>query len=199
MNILATQTTASTGSLVPLFAVILVLFLFIIFCIMMLISTTKAKKRVKKEQKEQRERHQASLAVRMQHVHGLPIAENTPCTVYSTPDKYEIEVQGNTFNLDKNKVTDVSIKTETEVTNQYVSSIGGAIGGAVLFGPLGAVIGGRAKKKKSTDIRKYLIMTYESEGEIKYVGFDVTANYQAPALASEFQAAGNKHSATIDL
>lgn len=93
------------------------------------------------------------------------------------PDKYEINANGMTFNLDKQKVTDVCIKTDTEIQQQYVSSAGGAVGGALLFGPLGAIIGGRAKKKKSKMVFRYLIVTYMSENEVKYVGFDVTNNF----------------------
>lgn len=44
------------------------------------------------------------------------------------------------------------IKTDKEIQQQYVSSVGGAVGGAVLFGPLGAITGGRAKKKTVKEV-----------------------------------------------
>lgn len=69
----------------------------------------------------------------------------------------------------------------------------------MLFGPLGAVIGGRAKEKKSKKMYQYLIITYESNGEIKYIGFDATANSQASALVKEFNANNIHHSTTINL
>ena len=38
--------------------------------------------------------------------------------------------------------------TNEQISKQAVSSAGGAVAGAVLFGPLGAIIGGRAKGVK---------------------------------------------------
>ncbi|MEH2944892.1 hypothetical protein VSQ32_19130 [Lachnospiraceae bacterium KK002] len=56
------------------------------------------------------------------------------------------------FELEKSKITDMCIKTDKEIQQQYVSSVGGAVGGAVLFGPLGAITGGRAKKKTVKEV-----------------------------------------------
>ena len=84
------------------------------------------------------------------------------------------------FELDKSKITDMCIKTDREIQQQYVSSVGGAVGGAVLFGPVGAIIGGRSKKKTvKNEVHNYLIITYQSP-DIKYIGFE-TIGY---ALAS---------------
>lgn len=83
------------------------------------------------------------------------------------------------------------IKTDTEIQQQYISSVGGAVGGAVLFGPLGAMIGGRAKKKTiKNEVHRYLIITYQSP-EIKYIGFEIGFNMAfANAYINEFK---NKH------
>lgn len=76
------------------------------------------------------------------------------------------------FELEKNKITDMCIKTDREIEQQYVSSVGGAVGGAVLFGAVGAIIGGRAKKKTvKNEIHNYFIITYQSP-DIKYIGFE---------------------------
>lgn len=197
MKNLITQT--GTGSIAPLIVILFLLVLSIIFCFKMAISASKANKKAKLERKKQIQQRQASLAIPMSHVNGLPVNENAFCTVYSVPGKYEIVCSGNTFNLDKNKVTDMIIKNETEITSQYVSSVGGAVGGAILFGPLGAVIGGRAKEKKTKESKQYLIITYESDGQIKYIGFDVTANFKAFELVKEFNSMKSKHSSTINL
>ena len=55
------------------------------------------------------------------------------------------------------------------------------------------------KEKKSKKMYQYLIITYESNGEIKYIGFDATANSQASALVKEFNANNIHHSTTINL
>jgi len=66
------------------------------------------------------------------------------------------------------------IKTETEIQNAYVSSVGGAIGGLALFGPLGAMVGGRTKKKTDKIIHNYLIFAYDKDGQTDFISFDVT-------------------------
>ena len=43
-----------------------------------------------------------------------------------------------------------------------------------MFGPLGAMIGGRVKEKKSKTINIYWIFTYTSENELKYIALDLT-------------------------
>lgn len=109
----------------------------------------------------------------MKHIHGLPIAENTNCQITSMDDKFVFSSGAMNFELDKFKITDMCIKTDKEIQQQYVSSVGGAVGGAVLFGPLGAIIGGRVKKKTiKSEIHNYLIITYQSP-EIKYIGFEI--------------------------
>ena len=43
----------------------------------------------------------------------------------------------------------------------------------MLFGPIGAIIGGKAKKKTvKKEIHYYFIITYKSD-EIKYIGFEI--------------------------
>lgn len=141
----------------------------------------------------------ATLFTQVNHVNGLPISEDVQCHIYSCPGHYEIIVNDNTFNLDKNKVIDVSLKTDVEITKQTVSSVGGAVAGAVLFGPLGAIIGGRAKTKKTKETNHYLIFTYQSNGEVKYICFDT--NFSVPMakiFVDEFKKT-NVINVTIDL
>ena len=118
-----------------------------------------------------------NLETDVKHINGLPIAEDAACVIKRFSDRYEFHAGGATFDLAISKITDISVRTDIEIQKQYVSSIGGAVGGAVLFGPLGAMIGGRAKEKKSTTMSKYLIFTYLNDEELKYIGFDCTAQY----------------------
>ena len=65
--------------------------------------------------------------------------------------------------------------TPQEIQTQYVSSVGGAIAGGILLGPIGAALGGSAQKKKTKIVRQYLIFAYQADAEVKYIVFDVTS------------------------
>ena len=93
------------------------------------------------------------------------------------------------------------IKTDTDIQNQIVSSVGGAIAGGFMFGTLGAVIGGRAKTKKVKTVTKYLIITYtNNKGEISYIGFDTKNNPSSPEkLVKEFQKLNTSSGIEIEL
>lgn len=143
----------------------------IIFTILLFRPTKKDRTKNKTKDKQQDEK---SMTCTMKHINGLPIAENINCVINSLPNSFEFLSGSMKFELEKSKITDMCIKTDKEIQHQYVSSIGGAVGGAALFGPLGAIIGGRAKKKKvKKEIHYYLIITYKSE-DIKYIGFEIT-------------------------
>lgn len=108
----------------------------------------------------------------MNHINGLPLAANVKCTIKSLPDSFEFSSGSMKFVLEKSKITDVSIKTDWEIRKQYVSSAGGAVAGGMLFGPLGALVGGRTKKKTNIEANGYLIITYISD-EVKYITFKI--------------------------
>lgn len=169
--------------------------LFVTLGIIMIVFTILLFRPTKKDKQKKSERmnkYQDSLKIcTMKHVNGLPIAENVNCKITSTDDKFVFSSGTMNFELDKSKITDMCIKTDTEIQQQYISSVGGAVGGAVLFGPLGAMIGGRAKKKTiKNEVHRYLIITYQSP-EIKYIGFEIGFNMAfANAYINEFK---NKH------
>jgi len=128
------------------------------------------------------------------HQAGLPIANGIECTITYEDDRFNFNGSGNDFNLLFSKITDICIKTDKEIQKQHVSSIGGAIAGNMVFGPLGAIVGGRAKEKKSTTTREYLIFTYLKEGKVDYISFEVTSNwYEAQKLIDKY----NKNNKTI--
>ncbi|EHQ88292.1 hypothetical protein [Desulfosporosinus youngiae] len=137
----------------------------------------KPKTQAQKEERAKAIERQKAL-VYGKHQAGLPLSEGLGCELEGnlSEDNLTITGGGNTFKLAFSKITDMVIKTDTEIQKSYVSSVGGAIGGAVLFGPLGAMIGGRAKEKKSTTTIHYLIITYLKDGEVSYIGFDVSLN-----------------------
>lgn len=139
--------------------------------------------------------------VTFKHVNGLSLPENTMCSVLMYDDRYEFSANGVQFNLPLAKITDVCCKTDVDIQKQYVSSVAGAVGGAVLFGPLGAMIGGRAKQKKVKKISTYLIITYmDSDNNVKYIGFDVTDSiFVANNFVKAFKSTRINNVAKIDL
>lgn len=117
---------------------------------------------------------------KLQLVGGLAdLPQGSTCKATYNTDKIAFTESGQEFVLDAEKMLDVSVMTEKDIQNQYVSSSGGALAGAMLLGPLGAIIGGTAKKKILTTKRLYLVFTYLSDAETKYIVFDVTTNAAA--------------------
>ena len=153
----------------------------------MYIKTSNAKKKAKQEIENNIKSKNASLAVTLMHLIGLSIPEKAFTQIYSCPESYEFECNGVTFSLNKDKVTDVSLKTTSEIQKQSVSSIGGAVGGAILFGPLGAMIGGRAKTKELRTVTTCLIFTYLKDKTVDYIAFNATNNFKAAKFVKEFQ------------
>lgn len=177
--------------------IVIICFLLIIFCIYMAISTSITKKKMKTERKNKIKDKKASAYANLAHVNGLPIANDVSCEIFACPDHYEFVANGNTFTVSRDKVTDVSVKTDVEIEKQYVSSIGGAVAGAVIAGPLGAMVGGRAKKKESRTYTHYLIFTYVSDEEIKYISFLAYGNLTQ--FITDFKQHNHNNNATITL
>ena len=70
----------------------------------------------------------------------------------------------------------------------------------MLFGAIGAVIGGRAKNKKVKTVTKYLIITYLGDTEPKFIIFDIKNNPQsADKLVKEFQKTDSSSGVKIEL
>ena len=114
----------------------------------------------------------------LKHAHGLPIADGASTTICELEDSFVFKSGGNNFTIMKDKITDISKKTDTEIQQQKVSSVGGAVGGALLFGALGAVIGGQAKNYTTETHRSYLIFTYLNKNdEIAYLCFEIYATH----------------------
>lgn len=122
------------------------------------------------------------------HFAGLPLAEGAAVSLDFLDQEVEITGGGNAFSLPYSKITDMSIKTDTEIQKAYVSSTGGAIAGAALFGTVGAMIGGRVKEKTTTKVAHYLMITYQKDGTPDYVAFQVFAVRRAQGLIADTKA-----------
>lgn len=152
------------------------------------------------KKKEKKDLTGLSIYTAFHHISGLPIVEDTLCEVFSFPDRIDFKAGTTEITLSKNKITDISIKTDTEIQNQAVSSVGGAVAGAMLFGAVGAIISGRAKDKKVKTVTNYLIITYSNDGDVKFIVFDTKNNSQsADKLVKEFQKSGSSSGVKIEL
>ena len=172
-------------------AIILVIFLVIILIALIIsipviiIKNAKRKKNNKKHLKETG----CIAEVTMKHFNGLSIPEGSPCTFQAYKDCYRTIANGAEFKLDRAKVIDVCIKTDVEIQKQQVSSVGGAVGGAVLFGPVGAMIGGRAKTKETRTTITYLIVTYMNDNKMKYIAYELyLVNADIRKIVDDFKA-----------
>lgn len=111
------------------------------------------------------------------HVVGLPLIEGAKCNLTLDDEDIIISSNNNSFKVNYKKITDICTRTSEEIQKQYVSSVGGAIGGAVVFGPLGAIVGGRAKKKKIKTKEHYLIITYKKDDTLDYISFQISSSF----------------------
>lgn len=188
---------STLGELLPNFIFIFILFILVIFCIRMIIVNSKARKKNLAELKADG----VFIHTAFNHVNGLPIAENLLCEIKSYQDRLEFKAGTTNIKLPREKITDMCIKTDLDIQKQAVSSIGGAIAGGMMFGPLGAIIGGRAKNKEVKTVTQYLIITYTGEqGELKYIGFDINNNsLSATKLIKEFRELNTNSGIQIEL
>lgn len=145
----------------------------------------EARQERRQQKQEAKEKNSRMLVV--EHMAGLPLAQSTICTVSFEDACVAIHSGGNAFNLSYDKITDMDLKTSTEIQKAYVSSAGGAIVGGALFGPLGAMVGGRVKEKRSKTVENFVIFTYLKDGNIDYLSFKVQAAYKAMKLIQQYR------------
>lgn len=191
---------STLGELLPYLLGIAFALIFVFSAFCMAIKTSKERKQLKLKKAQLVRSKDATLYANFLHVIGLPISENTPCDVVSCPGIIEISANGIEFKLDKSKILDISLKTDVEIQKQYVSSGGAAVGGALLFGPLGALIGGRVKAKKSETLHTYMLISYTKKDSVDYIAFDCTKNaLNTKSFIDEFRETTNNVLKTIEL
>ncbi len=176
-----------------------------ILCIVSLVKSHKYRVIRKKEQKEAKQKRKdlkdtmnLTQLVTLRHMAGLPISEGAECDVGMNAEFIVFGRNGDTFKLPLSKVSDMCIKTETDIRNAYVSSVGSAVAGGVIFGPLGAMVGGRTKKITDTIAHNFFIIAYEKDGKTEYISFDCSG---VPAVYSYITAFQNcpKENKTVTL
>ncbi|MED3549701.1 hypothetical protein [Cytobacillus praedii] len=102
----------------------------------------------------------ADVCLKLKHVSGLPINTGTNTFVYRCSDKIIFERNEHTFELEIDKITDVSIKTNVQIHKGWVQ------GNRDIF----------AREKTSKTYSYLLIFAYGNGNEVNYITFDVTKN-----------------------
>lgn len=168
---------------------------------MYLTSRQEMKEKISKKLKEKNNEFNTKIIIygNFKHMAGLTVNEGANVDLFVCDDKVIMESNGIKFNLDNDKILDVTIKSESEIKEAYVSSIGGAVGGAVLFGPLGAMIGGRAKKKTDKTVKNYLIFTYDKGDKTDFISFEILNFLNADKIVKYFKDSANKTKKEINL
>lgn len=172
--------------------IIIIFVLFIGLCIG-LIAKTSSDAKEQSQKIDKLKKPELIFSTLFNHYEGLPIAKHALCHVWLYPDRIEFVNENLHASIQKDRLTDVGFSGDVQKHDQYVSSVGGAVAGAVLFGPVGAAVGGRAKKKTSTTGNVYLVFTYKSldNKEIKSISF-VCAAYdkRAERFINDFKQSG---------
>lgn len=91
--------------------------------------------------------------------------------------------------LSYDKITDVFFGKTKELVTVDKSPIGRAVVGGLLFGGVGAIVGASSGqgKTKSIDLNTYLIISYTSDEEEKYLQFIDTRKYKGKLLAKKLR------------
>ncbi len=121
---------------------------------------------------------------RFPFIGGLNLPEGAPCMAIALRSRVVFTAFGQEYSLPADKIISASVMTKRQIQRQYVSSAGGAVAGAMLLGPVGALIGGAAGQRSIRSSTKYLIFTYQDGEEIKYIVFDATGK---GSLANRFK------------
>lgn len=140
---------------------------------------------------------------KLEHAYGLSFPQGAKCKAVFLRDRILFSAHNQEFSLSESKLVDVSVMKHTDIQKQYVSSAGGAIAGVKIAGPLGAMIGGSAKKRTIKSKSKYLVIAYKDapdSPEAKYITFDITrANSKVNSIPRNYKYLANNQNEAISL
>lgn len=95
------------------------------------------------------------------------------------------------ISLQYSQITDVFHGLQTEIVEKDRSVIGRAVAGGLLFGGIGAVVGGMSgvgRKKEAQVSKLVLVISYTSkDGEDAFLQFEDTRRYKGKKLAAQLK------------
>jgi hypothetical protein len=118
-------------------------------------------------------------------VEGLPIPQNTDLTIKLTPSELSMVGNGQEFEINFSKLMMIDIKSDVEMEKIIQQSAPGMVIGAVTFGVIGAMIGGRVKTKEKRVVNHFLIVNYQTD-ELKTIVIDVTKDWHNAAQLVDY-------------
>ncbi len=137
-------------------------------------------------------------------VSGLDIPAGARCSLAYWPDHLAVTALGRTYELPLARIAAAEAATVRTVRRQYVSSAGGAVAGGMLFGPIGALLGGAARPRSVRDSSVLLLVAYtapESGTDMRYLVFQPGPWTAAKAkrFAAALAQAGGAGAASVPL
>ncbi len=130
-------------------------------------------------------------SILVKHVSGLPMHEGIDCRVIFVDDSIIIMAEeggSKQFRLAYNKIVDFQIPCEKDLRPVMVSSAGGAIAGARLFGTPGAMIGGRIQRYNFEKIEYSFIVTYKKDDDLADLHFRlISGKVRAVELVKKYK------------
>lgn len=109
--------------------------------------------------------------LKMTLLSGLPSAMGAECRLVARKDTVTLMCGGRTYNIGMSQVRGIETFMEKETMKEFKMRPGRAIAGGILFGPVGAIIGGMPKSSdmEATD-RMFFVLNYEnSAGEVAFI------------------------------
>lgn len=150
-------------------AVITILLVFILFAwsISKMFEQHNNKKQQMSMMKEERQsRTYVAKLDDCEIIEGLEVSVKSSCNVTLTRDELIISCVGIDYNLSRSRILGAALKMANELTGAVSANIGGAVAGGLLFGGVGAIVGGMSSSEREN--RRYLIVNYlDKQNEIK--------------------------------
>lgn len=159
--------------------IFLIIMIFLaLLAIMLIVLGISEQSKIRKSRKQVKQKKMAmgvQVSGLFEHFYGLPLSDGVQLRCYWCNDRVVFEANGSTYNLPFDNLIDVCSKSDVEIQKEYVSSTKKAVAGAVIFGPVGAIIASKPKVKEIRTATPYLIFTYRSKNgsEIKYIALKI--------------------------
>lgn len=140
---------------------------------------------------------------KLEHTYGLNFPQGAKVETIFLRDRILFSAHNQELSLSDSKLVDVSVMKLMDIQKQYVSSSGGAIAGAMIAGPLGAMVGGRTKARNVKSKSKYLVIAYKDtpdSQETKHITFDITrSNSNVKRIQRNYKYLSNVQSESVEL